>query len=92
MTKKIKLCKKSLRIIILIQAKKKLAINESILSISKDWYMDTKKYYQNFPSNMLSEVGLVKTDSCFNAILKFKVTKVMKHTIFESMAVTDLSY
>ncbi len=83
MSSKIKICENSLRIIILVQAKKELALTEAKIFSTDDWYIQTLLYFKGIPCESLLGTELEKTNICFYAILKVKVTADMKQMVFE---------
>ncbi|MEF1336396.1 hypothetical protein REH81_06330 [Vibrio rotiferianus] len=66
-----------LSLISLIQAKKKLAQQESRFGLSEDWLKDTENYFNALPVELIKELGLKKNKYCFEALLAFKITKEM---------------
>jgi hypothetical protein len=57
-----------LKVLTLIQQRKKVAITEEQLGLSTDWYADTKNAFFSLPDELISRVNLKKNESCFQAI------------------------
>jgi hypothetical protein len=64
-----------LAVISLVKQKKELAITESILGLSADWYADTRNTFFSLPDELILSVNLKKNEYCFRAIEALDIPK-----------------
>jgi hypothetical protein len=57
-----------LTVLNLIKKRKDLAIAESELGLTTDWYADTRNAFFSLPDELISRVNLKKSEYCFQAI------------------------
>jgi hypothetical protein len=81
-----------LNVIVLIQAKKNLAIDESILMLIQDWQSATREYFFALPNHLVDGNGLARNEYCFNALLGFTVTQEMIGTQPEHLSSFPFTY
>lgn len=71
----IKMTRKLLDLIILIQEFKKHIVNENFFyDLNMDSYELTKQYYNNIDEDILKDLGLSKNNMSFEYVLYFKIT------------------
>jgi hypothetical protein len=90
--KTLKLNSKLLSVLQLIQYRKQLALVESQLELTSDWYSDTRSSFFSLPDDLISEVGLVKNEFCFRAIESLTVPKEWLSTEASLLNKFEFSY
>lgn len=88
----LKLSSKLLSVLQLIQNRKRLALTESILGLTPDWYSDTREGFFSLPDHLVSGIGLAKNEMCFRAIERLTVPKEWLTTEAHELKKFEFSY
>jgi hypothetical protein len=88
----LKLNSKLLSVLQLIQYRKRLAIVESRLELTSDWYADTRGSFFSLPDNLVNDLGLAKNEMCFRAIEGLIIPKEWLSTEAHELNKFEFSY
>ncbi len=78
MKKQVKVNKKGLVLLQLIQDRLKASQHEETLKLTEDSYFDTLKYYKSLPFTIFLETGLINSKECFDAIIQYPLAEKTK--------------
>jgi hypothetical protein len=82
MNRSIKINKHSLDIIVLLQSKKRVALLESEVFETDDWFSKIQVYFKSLNSGLFRNSGIEKTNYYLKSILKLEVTEELKEKIY----------
>ena len=81
-----------LTVLVLIQERKAVALTESKLGLTTDWYADTRSAFFSLPDELISRVNLKKSELCFRAIESLKIPKEWLSTESHELYKFEFSY
>jgi hypothetical protein len=83
---------KLLSVLQLIQFRKNLALVESQLELTSDWYADTRESFFSLPDDLVDGLGLAKNEMCFRAIEALTIPKEWLTTEAHELNKFEFSY
>lgn len=105
---KLDLSEQILSVICMVQSAKNLFLNELALneynagieqqaytnkmSSKDDWLTRTRNYYFSIDGDFIHQIGLIKNEYCFKAILDFRVTDEITNTNYDELNKFTFSY